>query len=137
MFVALLLLAAGFSSRPDSPFPDQPGEELQGLYLAAGGGGSLILAGSNSGAYDGELRLGYSVNPGLAIYLSGAIDGGNIYNRDFRSLQAVVFLQYHLYAAPRSPVMVYARAGIGVAFGMPLPDLAQDTTGVGLAEAGG
>ena len=127
---ALLVLLAAPAFAQSTP-------EMEGIYAAAGGGVGLLIAGDHSVAYDGEVRIGYRLNPGMAIYLSGAIDGGTLTGRDFRSMQAAASLQYHLYAKPGSPVAVYARAGIGVAFGGPMPDLAADTTGVGLAAAGG
>jgi hypothetical protein len=127
---ALLALLAAPAFAESTP-------EMEGIYAAAGGGVGLIIAGGNSVAYDGEVRLGYSFNPGMAIYLSGAVDGGTLAGRPFRSMQAAAFLQYHLYAKSGSPVAVYARAGVGVGFGGPMPDLAPDTTGVGLAGAGG
>jgi hypothetical protein len=134
---ALLLLFA-------APALAQSTTELEGVYLAAGGGGGLLIAGDHSSAYDVEARLGYSFSPGTQIYLTGALDGGTLpsqffagVNRAFRSMQVAAFIQYHLYAAPRAPVMAYARGGIGVAFGGPMPDLQADTNGVGLAFAGG
>ena len=132
----LLLFAA--------PALAQSTSELEGVYLAAGGGAGLLIAGDHSSAYDVEARLGYSFNPGTQIYLAGALDGGTFpsqflagVNRSFRNIQLAAFLQYHLYSAPRAPVMAYARGGIGVAFGGPMPDLAADTSGVGLVFAGG
>src|SRR5712692_8824542 len=89
----------------------QSTSELEGVYLAAGGGGGLLIAGDHSFAYDVEARLGYSFSPGTQIYLTGALDGGTLPSQFF--------------------------GGVSVGFGGPMPDLAADTNGVGLAFAGG
>jgi hypothetical protein len=134
--VAAFLLAAG----PAAPAQLASSEEwnaqqssLEGLYAAIGGGGNLlIIPGDNAFGYDAELRVGYSFNPVLQIYLSGSVDGARLSGRTFRSGQIVAFVQYHLLVRPA--VMVYGRGGIGVGLSR---DVAPDATAAGLAEAGG
>ena len=140
LFAAALLLAspsfAGLASRPatDETTRDAP---MEGLYAGAGGGGALIiLDGGNGFGYDVEGRLGYSFNPGLQLYLSGAIDGATITGTAFRSEIIAAFVQYHLYARPR--IGVYVRAGIGAALSGTVPTSSGfNGSAVGLATAGG
>lgn len=134
LFAAALLVAtpsfAGLSSRPaaDETTSAAP---MEGLYTGIGAGGALIILDAGNGfGYDVEGRLGYSFNPGLQIYLSGAIDGATINTAPFRSEIIAAFVQYHLYARPR--LGVYARAGVGVALSSSFGQSA-----VGLATAGG
>ena len=135
LFAAALLLAtpafaAGLASRPAADETTQSAP-MEGLYAGAGGGGALIiLDGGNGFGYDVEGRLGYSFNPGLQLYLSGAIDGATILGASFRSEIIAAFVQYHLYARPG--LGVYARAGIGVALSSSFVQSA-----VGLATSGG
>ncbi len=110
---------------------------MEGLYAAIGGGGALLfVGGSNAFGYDAEARLGYSFNPGLQLYLSGAVDGASfstpLGSAPWRSEMFAVFVQYHLYAS--GPVGVYARAGIGLGMS---GSLSPDANALGLASAGG
>ena len=135
LFAALLLtaapsLAAGLASRPADDY-DRP-NSMEGIYAAIGAGGALIIIDSgNAFGYDAEARLGYSFNPGLQVYLSGAVDGATISGFSFRSEVIAAFVQYHLYSRPS--VGVYARAGIGAA----LSGSFGTSNAVGLAESGG
>ena len=84
LFAAVLLAAA-------------PEPSLEGLYAAIGGGGSLLIVpGDNTFGYDAELRVGYSFNPMLQLYLSGSVDGGTFSTGHFRSEQVLAFVQYHI-----------------------------------------
>jgi len=135
LFAALLLaaapsFAAGLASRPAEDF--SPRSPMEGIYAAIAGGGALIiLDNGNAFGYDAEARLGWSFNPGLQIYLSGAVDGATINLLSFRSEIIAAFVQYHLYSRPS--VGVYARAGIGAA----LSSSIGAGNAVGLAESGG
>jgi hypothetical protein len=130
LLVATPSLAARLASRPADDSWDES-KPMEGIYAAiAGGGGLVILNEGNGLGYDAEARLGYSFNPGLQIYLSGAVDGATIIGSSFRAETIAAFLQYHLYRG-RS-VGVYARAGIGVALSSSFVQSA-----VGLAEGGG
>lgn len=140
MVAAALLLStpafAGLSSRPaadESP----AGAPMEGLYAGISAGGALIILDfGNTFGYDFEGRLGYSFNPGLQIFLSGAVDGGTIIGSPFRSEIIAAFVQYHLYARPR--LGVYARAGIGAALSSTVPTSSGfNGSAVGLATAGG
>jgi len=123
--------AAGLASRPADPWDDQP--SLEGVYAAIGGGGVLLIfPGDNSFGYDLELRVGYSFNPMLQVFLSGALDGGKFSGNTFRTEQIVAFVQYHLYVRPA--VMVYGRAGLGVGLS---GDVVPGRTAAGVAGAGG
>ena len=135
LFVAVLLLsapsfAARLSSRPADDSDDRS-IPMQGLYAAIGGGGALVILDSgNAFGYDAEVRLGYSFNPGLQIYLGGSVDGATINGLSFRSEMIGAFVQYHLYS--NRNVGVYARAGIGIGLSSSILDSA-----LGLAEGGG
>jgi hypothetical protein len=136
--LALLFAAspafAGLTSTPDGP--DREPEPLEGLYAALGGGYGLQLNNfENVGAYDAEARLGYSFNAGLQVYLGGSVDGSTIGGRALRNFQIAAFVQKHLYESRN--VGFYGRAGIGIAIAGPMPDLARDTNGLGLATTGG
>src|SRR3954471_13625944 len=78
-----LLLAgpsfAGLASRSVSD-DEITGTAMQGLYAGLGGGAQLTIldGGGNGFGYDVEGRIGYSFNPGLQLYLSGAMDGSSI-----------------------------------------------------------
>jgi opacity protein-like surface antigen len=125
--------AAGLASRPAEEWTGDTSNNLEGLYAAIGGGASLLIVpGDNTFGYDGEIRLGYSFNPMLQLYLSGALDGGSFSGVIVRTEQILAFLQYHLLVKPA--VMVYGRAGIGVGLSR---DIAPGSTAAGLAEAGG
>jgi len=135
LLAALLLAAApAFASQlPSSDEWSSQQSNLEGLYAGVGGGGNLLIVpGDNSFGYDAELRLGYSFNPVLAIYLSGSVDIASFSGRTFRTGQVVAFVQYHLLVKPA--VMVYGRGGIGVGLSR---DVVPDSTAAGLAEAGG
>src|SRR5579859_1757093 len=134
--LAVLLLtaapsfAAGLASRPADDY-DRP-NSMEGIYAAVGAGGALIIIDSgNAFGYDAEARLGYSFNPGLQIYLSGAVDGATITGFSFRSEIISAFVQYHLYST--GSLGVYARAGIGAAVSSSF----GTSNAVGLAESGG
>jgi len=134
--LAALLLAAAPALSAQGPSTEEWSSlqsNLEGLYAGIGGGGNLlIIPGDNAFGYDAELRLGYSFNPVLQIYVSGSADGARFSGRTFRSGQIVAFVQYHLLVKPA--VMVYGRGGIGVGLSR---DVVPDSTAVGLAEAGG
>ena len=135
LLAALLLAAAPAFAAPLASSDEWNSQQssLEGLYAGIGGGGNLLIVpGDNSFGYDAELRLGYSFNPVLAIYLSGSVDGARLSGRTFRSGQIVAFVQYHLLVKPA--VMVYGRGGIGVGLSR---DVVPDSTAAGLAEAGG
>ena len=120
LFAAVLLAAA-------------PEPSLEGLYAAIGGGGSLLIVpGDNTFGYDAELRVGYSFNPMLQLYLSGSVDGGIFSTGHFRSEQVLAFVQYHLLVKPA--VMLYGRAGIGASLSN---DVTPGATAAGLAAGGG
>jgi hypothetical protein len=120
LFAAVLLAAA-----PDS--------SLEGLYAAIGGGGSvLIVPGDNTFGYNAELRLGYSFNPMLQVYLSGNVDGGTFSTGSFRAGEILAFVQYHLLV--KTAMMLYGRAGIGVGLSR---DVAPDATAAGFAAGAG
>jgi hypothetical protein len=120
LFAAVLLAAA-------------PESSLEGLYAAIGGGGSLLIVpGDNTFGYDAELRLGYSFNPMLQVYLSGNVDGGTFSNGSFRAEQILAFVQYHLLV--KTAVMVYGRAGIGVGLSN---DVTPNATAAGFAGGAG
>ena len=138
--LALLLLAApafasGFTpSRPDEEVT--AAAPMEGLYAAAGAGPALLITNAgNALALDAELRLGYSFNPGMQIYLAGSTDSGSISGQTVRLNTVAAYLQYHLHVG-RS-VLVYSRAGIGLGFGPLSINAPNDTTGLGLAAAGG
>jgi hypothetical protein len=134
LLLALTLISApSFAQRLASRPADDSGTStpMQGIYAAIGGGGGLVvLDEGNALGYDVEGRLGWSFNPGLQIYLSGAVDGATINGATFRSEIIAAFVQYHLYRGPS--VGVYARAGIGVGISSSFVNSA-----VGLAEGGG
>ena len=120
LFAAVLLAAA-------------PASSLEGLYAAIGGGGALLITqGDNTFGYDGELRLGYSFNPMLQLYLGGSIERGNFSTGSFRWEQIAAYVQYHLLV--KADVMVYARGGIGLGVS---GDVAPGATAAGLAGGGG
>lgn len=138
VLLAAILLAsapafpAGLASRPVDAWDPQQ-SSLEGLYGALGGGGGLLFEpGDNAFGYDGEARLGYSFNPMLQLYLSGAMDVASFSGNSIHTEQIAAFLQYHLLVRPA--VMVYARAGIGVGLST---DVFPGMTAAGLAEAGG
>ncbi|HTO98487.1 MAG TPA: outer membrane beta-barrel protein [Myxococcales bacterium] len=130
--LALLLASApAFASRPAESL--EPKSSLEGLYAALGGGGGFVFQpGDNSLGYDVEGRIGYSFNPTLQLYLSGAVDGASFSGTTLRTEQIAAFLQYHLLV--REPLMVYGRAGIGVGLS---GDIVPGSTAAGLAAAGG
>ena len=137
LLAALLLatgpaLSAGLASRPaDTWDPQQPG--LEGLYAALGGGGGMLLEpGDNAFGYDGEVRLGYSFNPKLQLYLSGAMDVASFSGKTIHTEQIAAFVQYHLVVT--RAVMVYGRAGFGVGLST---DVFPGMTAAGLGEAAG
>lgn len=135
LLAALLLAAApAFASQlASSDEWSSQQSSLEGFYAGIGGGGNLLIVpGENAFGYDAELRLGYSFNPLLQIYLSGSVDGARLSGRTFRSGQIAAFVQYHLLVKPA--VMVYGRGGIGVGLSR---DVVPDSTAAGLAEAGG
>jgi len=133
LFAALLLAAApGVFAQSAEEWNAQQ-SSLDGLYAGIGGGGTLLIVpGDHAFGYDAELRLGYSFNPVLQIYLSGSVDGASLSGRTFRCGQIVAFLQYHLLVRPA--VMVYVRGGIGVGLSR---DVVPDSTAAGLAGAVG
>jgi hypothetical protein len=111
----------------------EPRSGLEGIYAALGGGGAFIFQpGDNSIGYDVEGRAGYSFNPTLQLYLSGAVDGASFSGTFLRTEQIAAFLQYHVLV--RQSVMVYGRAGIGVGLS---GDIVPGSTAAGLALAGG
>jgi hypothetical protein len=134
-FAALLVasapaFSAGLASRPAE---ESQQSSLQGLYAALGGGGEWVFVpGDNAFGYGGEVRVGYSFNPMLQIYLSGAVDVATFSGVTLRTEQIVAFAQYHLLVTPA--VMVYARGGVGVGLS---GDVVPGTTAAGLAAAGG
>jgi hypothetical protein len=137
LFLAAALLAsvpsfaADLASRPAEDFPAET--PLRGIYGALGGGATIILVpGDDTFGYDAEARVGYSFNPALQLYLSGAVDGGSLSGVSFKTYQVDAFVQYHLLA--KSAVMVYVRGGIGVGISA---DGFGGATAAGLAEAGG
>jgi hypothetical protein len=127
--------AARLASRPADDLEQPETSRMEGLYAALGGGGALLIVGdSNAFGYDAELRLGYSFNPGLQIYLSGSVDGASINtgsSPSFRGEIIAAYVQYHLYSSPK--VGVYGRAGIGVG----ISGSFGTSNAVGLAEGGG
>ena len=129
LLAALLLLSApafaqSYSEREPS---------MQGLYAALGGGGQLLISGDNGFGYDAEARLGWSFNPGMQMYLSGALDGASIDGASIKLMTVTANLQYHL--VTRGPVLAYTRVGIGLGI---VPDaLVVGENAVGLAESGG
>jgi len=126
-----VLAAALLASSPVLAAGEQG--DLEGIYAAIGGGGiMLIIPGDNTFGYDLELRVGYSFNPMLQLFLSGALDGGSFAGNSFRTEQIVAFLQYHLLVKPA--LMVYGRAGVGVGLSR---DVGPGSTAAGLAAAGG
>jgi hypothetical protein len=125
-------LAAGLASRPADSWSSEQ-SDLTGIYAGLGGGGVLlIIPGDNTFGYDLELRVGYSFNPMLQVFLSGALDGGSFSGASFRTEQIVAFVQYHLFVKPA--LMVYGRAGIGVGLSR---DVVPGSTAAGFAGAGG
>src|SRR4051812_39287269 len=137
LFLAAALLAsvpsfaADLASRPAEDFPAET--PLRGIYGALGGGATIILVpGDDAVGYDAEARVGYSFNPALQLYISGALDGGSLSGVSFKAYQVDAFVQYHLLA--KSAVMVYVRGGIGVGISA---DGFGGATAAGLAEAGG
>ncbi|MGZ6123886.1 MAG: outer membrane beta-barrel protein [Myxococcales bacterium] len=137
--LAALLLAsapafsAGLASRSADDW-DSKQSSLEGLYAALGGGGMMLYKpGDNAFGYDGEVRIGYSFNPMLQLYLSGALDGATFSGATIRIEQIVAFLQYHLLVKPA--LMVYGRAGIGLGLSGDLGSSGSTATGV--AEAAG
>ena len=88
LLAALLLAAAPAFAAPLASSDEWNSQQssLEGLYAGIGGGGNLLIVpGDNSFGYDAELRLGYSFNPLLAVYLSGSVDGASLSGRTFRS----------------------------------------------------
>ena len=137
LLAALLLgsapaLPAGLASTPaDTWDAQQP--SLEGLYAALGGGvGLLFEPGDNAFGYDGEVRVGYSFNPKLQLYLSGAMDVASFSGNSIHAEQIAAFVQYHLLVRPG--VMVYTRGGLGVGLST---DVFPGATAAGLAQAVG
>ncbi|HUJ25195.1 MAG TPA: outer membrane beta-barrel protein [Myxococcales bacterium] len=142
--VALLLASSpAFAQRLASrPYSEASSDNLEGIYAGIAGGGELMISDGNNGVgFSVEGRLGYSFNPALQVYLSGAFDdasyGTPLGDVTFKAEQVAVYLQYHLLVKPAA--MVFARVGIGVGLSS---NFVQDTagnsyTGVGLAQAGG
>jgi hypothetical protein len=135
LFIATPALAQGYSR----PYEEWERAPLEGIYAGISGGGQLMIAdGSNAFGYSGELRLGYSFDPRLAVYVSGSVDGASFVGANLRVETIALVLQYHLYARPQ--MMVYARGGLGVGLSS---DLAFDVntgasvTSAGLAAVGG
>jgi hypothetical protein len=127
---------AGLASRPADDTAQAESSKLEGFYAALGGGGALVIVSDSNGfGYDAELRLGYSFNPGLQIFLSAALDGATVKvagaDFAFRSELFAAFVQYHFFHSGN--VGVYGRAGIGVG----LSGSFGPSNAVGLAEAGG
>ena len=140
-------LAADLSSRPTRDSGEDRVGNLEGLFAAVGGGGQItIFGGNNAFGYDVELRLGYSFDAAIQLYLSGALDSRkcssctfsletvlNGVNTSYKAGQIAIFLQYHLLVRPA--VMIYARGGMGMGLSGDFP--ASTSTATGLAEAGG
>lgn len=107
-------------------------DNLEGLYLAGGGGGALMLTSDANGfGWDAEARLGYSFGA-TQIYLTGAVDSATLINTTLTVKDVGVSVQYHI--AGNHSVKAYTRFGIGVGFtdlGIPNSSLA------GLAGWGG
>jgi hypothetical protein len=139
IFAAVLLVATptfagGWASRPAGEDTSQAGGAREGLFAGVGGGGALILLDNGSGnsfGFDVEGRLGYSFNPGLQLYLSGALDSASFNSGTYRAELIGVYVQYHLISRPA--VGVYARGGVGVA----LTSSVGPSSALGLAYAGG
>jgi hypothetical protein len=137
VFAAVLItaapaLAAGYPSSPADEWNPQQ-SNLEGLYAAVGGGANLLIfRGDNAFGYDGEVRLGYSFNAMLQLYLSGSLERGSFSTGSFRWEAILAYFQYHLLVKPA--VMAYARAGIGVGLS---GDVSPGATAAGLAAGGG
>jgi len=121
---------AGIASRSVSD-DEITGTPMQGLYAGIGGGGQLMIFDGvdSSFGYDVEGRIGYSFNPGLQLYLSGALDGSSPSDVTVRVGFAAVNIQYHLYSKPG--LGVYGRFGIGLGLS------ATGSNALGLSEVGG
>lgn len=121
---------AGLASRSVSD-DEITGTAMQGLYAGLGGGGQLMIfdGGGNSFGWDVEGRLGYSFNPGLQLYASGALDQSSPSDIAVRLGLVAVNIQYHLYSKPG--LGVYGRFGIGLGWSLTGND------SVGLSEMGG
>jgi hypothetical protein len=141
---ALVLLAAApaFAQGYSRPYGEWERRPLEGIYLAAGGGGQLMVASDDQGfsdnafGYDLELRLGYSFGVPFALYAAASVDGANFgsgIDAPLRSEMFAVFLQWHLYARP--DMMVYLRGGLGIGVSA---DVTFDGSGAaGIAGQGG
>jgi Outer membrane protein beta-barrel domain len=112
----------------------------RGLYAAIGGGVGLQLPDfptDNGTAFFGELRLGFSVNRALQIFLS--VDTGGANHSDIGFLQTtniLAALRYFLYYD--QTFGVYFRGGLGIGI-VSNPQLVSGPGAetAGLAEAGG